>query len=194
MEFPAWVWVLVGVVVMALVTILRGRFALAKLNPWPALPAPRPGDNCQRCHHWNLDEGQETLRRHPAFLQAAAVLTPNQMVRSEVDSAGNANAGRKLLPLAEDKWQFMGACMGHGELRHRSDGCPYFVLAGSRAASKTAVGEGPGFEAPVLPEPVTEAPTAMDLSDVEIIDRETLPETYSPIEEEGKPQEEDTRG
>jgi hypothetical protein len=203
MGFPAWVWVLVGAAVMALVTVFRGRGALAKVNPWPALPEPRAGDNCQRCHHWNLDEGQETLRRHPAFLQAAAVLTPNQMVRSEKDSVGNLNAGRKLLPLAEDKWQFMGACMGHGELRHRSDICPSFVLAGSRAATKTNVGEGPGFAEPTLP-PLPADVTAMDLSDVEVIDqalldqptRELSPapgagQKYSPTEE---PEEDDTHG
>lgn len=174
MEFPDWVVACGFGLVGAAILYFGQRVRRARPNPWPALPEPRKGDTCQRCHHWNLDEGQETLRRHPAFMQAAAVLTPNQMVRAEVDGEGNPNEGRKLLPLAEDKWQFMGACLGHGELRHRSDDCPHFVAAGSRAASRVEVGEGPGFAEPAVQLHETPKLEAMDLSNVEIIDREAL--------------------
>jgi hypothetical protein len=55
---------------------------------------------------------------------AAQTLTPNKMSRGGVDAEGNPKPGNKLLPLIEDRWDFMGACLRRMEVRHRTDHCP----------------------------------------------------------------------
>lgn len=138
-----WVWLGQGFVVLALVVLLVWLWnVVSPRNRWAEqLPAPKSG-SCQECVHWSLDEGRATLQRFPAFLQAASVLSANQMQRSAVDGIGEANEGRAQLPLAEDKWEYFGACLGHAELRHRTDTCSKFCRVRSWKARGVTPGEG----------------------------------------------------
>jgi len=66
------------------------------------------------------------MQQNPAFAQAAGVLSPNAMMASQIDSDGEDNNKRKGLEVLEDRWEYIGACMGFEEMRHRTDKCPHF--------------------------------------------------------------------
>lgn len=89
-----------------------------------ALPAPKPR-TCQKCAHWNYEEGQRTLRKNPAFFLAAQNLSPNTMSRGGVDAEGNPKKGASLHVL-DDRWDHVGACLKHMECRFRTDTCDLF--------------------------------------------------------------------
>jgi len=124
-NLPEWAWAAMAVIAAVLTRLLARRKVIREAKAL-GLPAPLGGKSCQRCLHWSLREGQNALNQNPAFKQAAGVLSPNEMMASQTDSDGEGNAGRKALPLAENKWQFIGACMGYEEMRHRTDICPHF--------------------------------------------------------------------
>jgi hypothetical protein len=117
------VWIWVG----ALVGLLAVFGLAVRLVTKPrslALPPPKTR-SCQKCVHWDHEEGQRALRRNPAFWQAAQTLSANKMSRGGVDAEGVPKRGPSL-PQVEDRWEYMGACLKRDEVRHRTDTCPNF--------------------------------------------------------------------
>lgn len=107
---------------------------------------------CSNCKHFDLEEGQATMRQHKPFLAAAAQLTPSEMGRTiqyrEVECPrdgctrekpipdctacqGNGTVNKRIGPepssiAAKTKWSDFGACLEHSELRHAGDHCDAF--------------------------------------------------------------------
>lgn len=72
-------------VLLGLATICLISWALARWLP-PLKPASAPAElaqarTCSYCKHFDLEEGQAVLAQHPAFLRAAAVVSPAQIGR-----------------------------------------------------------------------------------------------------------------
>ena len=116
MGLPQWAWTLVLLASAFLAALTKRRKTLQRAHE-QGLPVPAFGKSCQNCLHWDLEAGKQALAKNPAFAQAASVLSPNTMMASSKDSDGDSNGDRKLLPMAEDRWDYIGACMGYEELR-----------------------------------------------------------------------------
>ena len=125
---PEWLWTMIALV-GAFLTLLARKRRRAKIAADSGLPPAVRGPSCQSCLHWSLEEGQRAMRQNPAFSQAAGVLSPNAMMASQTDSDGEGNGKRRPLPTLEDNWQYIGACLGYEEMRHRTDKCPHFRAA-----------------------------------------------------------------
>lgn len=119
-------WAFLGGCLMAVsVFTLLVRYVLANTPNASGLPAAK-SRSCQKCVHWNFDEGQRSMRKQAAFWGAAQNLSPNAMSRGGVDAEGNPKPSNKRLPQIEDRWEFFGACLKRGEIRHRTDTCELF--------------------------------------------------------------------
>jgi len=121
---PEWAWTMIAFVGAFLTMLARKRRSAQEAHK-VGLPPPKR-ETCQTCLHWSLEEGKRAMAQNPAFAQAASVLSPNAMMASQTDSDGEGNGKRKPLPTLEDKWEYIGACLGFEEMRHRTDKCPHF--------------------------------------------------------------------
>ena len=93
---------------------------------------------CANCKSFNLKDGQEALAAHPAFAAAAAVLSPDQMGRSNVPSLEQLKAEgctdeeaatKREAAIASQpapvsaRWSEIGACNKHNQGRWTGDKC-----------------------------------------------------------------------
>lgn len=88
---------------------------------------------CASCTHFDHELGQKELSAHPPMAAASAHIPPWRMGHTmKVDADG------KHLPIAEQgiskemlalRWEDMGACLEHQELRAPFDTCPKYERA-----------------------------------------------------------------
>lgn len=93
---------------------------------------------CANCAHFDHELGQRELAAHPPMVGAMAHIPPWRMGRQmKVDAEG------KHLPLSEQgvaknmlllRWEDMGACVEHTDLRAPFDTCPQFATRPVEAA------------------------------------------------------------
>jgi len=138
---PEWVWTMIAVVGALLTALVRRRKVRLEAAA-QGLPMPIRGKSCQTCLHWNLDEGKRAIAQNPAFAQAALVLAPNAMMMTAEDGDGESNKDRQSLPVFENKWEYIGACMGFEEMRHRTDKCPHYRSAAIGRVQGAQPGDG----------------------------------------------------
>lgn len=110
---------------LAAARIMQGRAAEALEHS--AIPAPSAkwdtsADICANCRTWDHAAGQNVINEHPAFKNAAAILSP-QVMASQVDEDGKRIDNN--VP-SDCQWEDFGACSTHEELRWAKHTCDKF--------------------------------------------------------------------
>lgn len=132
-------WLLLGILGVVCVAVFFAYIRTRRADGFSDTPTVRRKhkrlpvlQRCDTCAHWDLEEGQAAMRKHPIFAyQVAAAVPPSRMMERYGDDHEIKQEGPALAH-KEDRWDLFGACEVENKLTHASYKCSAWLPAEKR--------------------------------------------------------------